>query len=256
MQKKTGRRNGRYISVAAAVLALAGCTTLSRMDVTFEQDPLGAAPLTYPMPNPPNDVLASYSSTQTTSIVVADPAGGRRLRITPQAAFVVAPDFRKRAVLVTSDAFTSGANIRGHLRVQLSGMGRVYFGLRAVNGQNMTDFLGGFAVSNYQASTTSIELLNPFNQNGMEGSYPLFSSAGVASVPGGQVVDIHWSLDQPSRSIAASVSGGPSKSTTFSATSNGIATIPIGQLSLWVWLGNPSSNTAAFIDNLYIEEYK
>ncbi|WP_144369990.1 hypothetical protein [Myxococcus stipitatus] len=243
--------------MAVVVLSGVGCKTLSRMDVTFEQDALGAAPATYPAPSPPNDVLASYTSTQTTSVVVADPAGGQRLRITPQPSFVSAPDFRKRAILVTSDVFTAGASIRGHLRVRMEGLGQLLIGLRAVNGPNMSDFLGGFSVGNYQASTTRIELLNPFTENGMEGNYPLFTSAGVlASVAGGQVVDIQWSLDQASRSIAASVSGGQSVSTTFAATSNGVAVTPIERLGLWIWLGNPSSNTAAFVDNLSVEEYK
>lgn len=258
MQRTTHWPGIRFASIAAAAaLVLTGCTTLSRLDATFDGDAAGLAPQTYPAPTPPNDVLASYSSTQTTSVVVADPAGGRWLRITPQPAFVTAPDSRKRAIIVTSDAFNAGSNIRGHLRLRVQGLGRVYVGLRATNGQNMTDFLGGFAASNYAAGTTSVELLNQFYLAGMEGNYPLFSSAGIlASVPGGQVVDIHWSLDQPSRSIAASVSGGPSRTTTFSATSNGIASTPIERLSLWVWLGNPSSNTAVFVDNLYMEEYK
>ncbi|QSQ11076.1 hypothetical protein [Myxococcus landrumensis] len=243
--------------MAVVVLSGAGCKTMSRMDVTFEQDALGAAPATFPAPSPPNDVLASYSSTQTTSVVVADPAGGRRLRITPQPPFVSAPDFRKRAIIVTSDAFTAGASIRGHLRLRMEGTGQLFIGLRAVNGPNSSDFLGGFSAGNYQASTTRIELLNPFTENGMEGNYPLFSSAGVLSnIASGQAVDIQWSLDQASRSLAASVSGGPSVSTTFAATSNGVAAIPIERLGLWIWLGTPSSNTAAFVDNLYVEEYK
>ncbi|WP_342378703.1 hypothetical protein NVS55_04835 [Myxococcus stipitatus] len=243
--------------LALVVLSGVGCKTTSRMDVTFEQDALGAAPATFPAPNPPNDVLASYSSTQTTSVVVADPSGGQRLRITPQPSFVSAPDFRKRAILVTSDAFTAGASIRGHLRIRMEGTGQLFIGLRAVNGPNMSDFLGGFSAGNYQASTSRIELLNPFTENGMEGNFPLFTSAGVlAQVVSGQAVDIQWSIDQASRFLAASVSGGPSVSTNFAATSNGIAVTPIERLGLWIWLGNPSSNTTAFVDNLYVEEYK
>jgi hypothetical protein len=68
---------------------------------------------------------------------------------------------------------------------------------------------------------------------------------------------INWSIDQSSRSIAASVSGGPSQTTTFGATAaSGIATIPIQKLVIWVWLEKPSSGTAVFLDNLYAEEYK
>jgi hypothetical protein len=251
--------------ISAVLTMLAGCTTttIARLDDNFDKDTVGGPPSTLPQPRPPNDILAYYTTTQTSSTVVSAPYGGNWLRVTPTAAFVVAPDFRKRAIIITSDSFTSSAQIRGHLRVRLDSTGSVHIGIRPIQGSVSADFIGGFTFGNYLLTPGvggQAFLLNPFSLSDMEGTFGTISSAGkMADFAPGTVLDINWSLDQPSRTLSANVSGGSLGSTqsiTFPAVSGGVATTPIGQLGVWVWLEKPANDTAAYLDNLYIEEYK
>src|SRR3972149_12233870 len=82
----------------AVLLLLAGCTTVTRLDAKFDSDALGALPLSAPAPTPPNDTL-TWRNAPVTSTVVADPAGGRWVRIKPTQAFTSSPDGR-RIVLI------------------------------------------------------------------------------------------------------------------------------------------------------------
>jgi hypothetical protein len=249
--------------IVAALFVLSGCTTttIARLDDMFDADTSGSPPSVNPPPSPPNDVLSWTTLEQVTSTVVGAPGGGLWLRITPTQAFVASPDLRKRAIIATSDTFTTSppANIRGHLRLRLDGLGVVTIGLRPLQGPQFSDFICGIELANFAVRggpRGEAHVLYGFPLTRIDDIYPLPTSGKMADYQAGTVIDINWSIDQASRTFAASVSGGPSQSTTFPAQSAGVATTPIQKLSFWVWLQKPSSNTAVFIDNLYAEEYK
>ncbi|WP_372681310.1 hypothetical protein [Desulfosarcina sp.] len=231
------------------------------MDDTFNTDTVGSPPSVSPPPTPPADALSFTVSQQVTSTVVADPAGGRLLRITPTPAFLASPDFRKRAVIITSDSFTTSppAQIRGHLRLRLDGPGTVTVGFRPVQGSQTPDFISGIQLANFLLPgglKGETHVLHGFPPARIEDPFQLPVSGKMADYRPATPIDIFWSIDQASRTFAASASGGTSQTTTFSAASAGVATTPIQRMSLLVFLQNPSSSTVVFVDNLYAEEYR
>ena len=204
--------------------------------------------------------MLSWTVTQQlTSTVVANPDGGRWLRIAPDAAFVASPDARKRALIASTEKLTTSppANVRGHLRVRLIGRGLVSIGLQGAQG---SDILGGFAVGSYALPTPprgEVILLGQFSVDRAENDlFGIPSRGKLGPYEPGTLISIHWSIDQASRTFSASMDGGTSQSTTFAATSGGVATTPLPQLSLYVWLERPSSDTAVFLDELHVEEVR
>jgi hypothetical protein len=251
----------RRALLALTLLGASACATTSRLDIGFDADPVNTPPAPFPAPNPPNDSIATITSEGVTATVVDDPAGGRWLRLTPQPSFVADPDRRRRAVLATSAAFTTSppANVRGSMRMRLDGPGTVTIGLRpAQAGGASPDFIGGIAVGNYLPGVPSQAYVVPgFTLARVTNDVvPLNSAGTMASPPAGTAFNVNWSIDQASRTLSASVNGGPPISTTFPAISAGVATTPIVQLSLWVWMEKVGAPTAFFIDNLRAEEYR
>lgn len=250
------------VATAATLLLAAGCATTVRLNANFDADPVGAPPATSPPPTPPNDVLSWTVSQQVTSTVVANPAGGRWLRITPNPAFLSDPDSRKRALIAATEALTTSppANVRGHLRLNLMGTGTVYLGLQLTQGAQRSDFIGGIAVGSYPVPNPPLGqayLLGEFTLARIETDiYGLPSRGKLADYAPGTLVSIHWSIDQASRTFSASVNGGTAQSGTFAAVSGGVTTTPMQQLSLYVWLEKPTSSTAVFIDDLHVEEFR
>ncbi|MFZ0611481.1 MAG: hypothetical protein WAM73_04525 [Desulfobacterales bacterium] len=259
--KNRGRGRAQLAAVAAVFLTLWGCATTARLDDKFDADALGASPATSPPPTPPGDSLSFTVFQHVNSTVVTDPAGGRWLRITPDPAFLAAPDQRKRAVIITSDLFTTSppAQIRGHLRLRLDGPGGVTVGFRPVQGSQTPDFISGIQLASFALPgglRGETHVLQGFSLARIEDPFQLPVSGKLADYTPGTPIDIFWSIDQDSRTFAASTSGGTSQTTTFAAASAGVATTPIQRMSLWVFLQNPSSGTSVFVDNLYAEEYR
>jgi hypothetical protein len=255
------RGRALLVTIVVALIILWGCTTTPRLNIKFDADALGSPPATAPPPNPPGDSLSFTVFQLVTSTIVTDPAGGRWLRISPTPAFLASPDFRKRAIIATSEPFTASppAQIRGHLRLRLDGLGIVTVGFRPVQGAQSPDFISGVQVASFAlpgGPRGEAHVLNGFSLTRIDDIFQLPVSGKMADYQPGTAVDIFWSIDQASRTFAASASGGISQTTAFTATSAGTATTPIQQLSLWVWLQNPSSNTVVFIDNLFAEEYR
>jgi hypothetical protein len=119
-----------FVSCAATLLALAGCTTtIPRLDAKFDADPLGTPPFK-PAPSPPNDDLG-WRTGLVSSSVVSD-AGGRVVRVVPLPAFTSSPDTRAVFLIAVTEPFTisPAANIRGHVKLRLINPGTVGFGLR------------------------------------------------------------------------------------------------------------------------------
>jgi len=262
-KKKRVRRRAYIASVAAIFFTLWGCATTSRLDDKFDADALGSPPSTSPPPTPPGDSLSYTVSQQVTLLVVTDPSGGHWLRITPTTAFIASPDFRKRAVIITSDSFTTSptTQIRGHLRLRVDGPGIVIVGFRPVQGAQAPDFISGIQVSSFalpEGLRGEAYVLYGFPPSRIEDPYQLPMSGKMFDYQPGTPTDIFWSIDQASRTFAAGKSGGTSQTqtVTFPAASAGVETTPIQQLSLWVLLQNPSAGTAVFIDNLFAEEYR
>ncbi len=131
------RSHGLGAICATALLLIAGCTTIPRLDAKFDTDTLGALPSSTPAPTPPNDTLI-WRTQFLSATVVNDSAGGRAVRIAPLPAFTASPDDRRVFLLALTEPFTTSpaANIRGHVRLRLVGLGTVGFGLRIFKSSN------------------------------------------------------------------------------------------------------------------------
>ena len=242
---------------AVLLLALTGCTVIPRLDVNLDSDPLGVPP-SAPTPTPPDDQL-NWRTGFVSATVVADPGGGRWVRATPLSAFTSAPDSRQVFLIGVTERFTTSppANIRGSVRLRLQGLGTVGLGVRPLQAEQTLDFIGGFELANFlPPSGGGINLLDGFKGDRLGDPFGFPSRGLIANYRPGSVVDINWTLDQPSRTFSATVLGGPTQSTTFPAFSGATATTPIQRLEVYLWMQKPTTDTVLFIDNLRAEEYR
>jgi hypothetical protein len=90
---------------AAALVLLAGCTVIPRLDARFDTDPLGVPP-SNPTPTPPNDQM-NWRTGFVAASVVADSAGGRLVRAVPLPAFTSSPDSRQVFLIAVTEPFTT-----------------------------------------------------------------------------------------------------------------------------------------------------
>lgn len=253
-----GLRSVALTWCAAALFLLSGCTVIPRLDAKFDTDPLGVPPSPTPAPTPPNDQLG-WRTGFVTSTVVADPAGGLWVRVTPLPAFTASPDDRRVFLIAVTEPFTTSpaANIRGSVRLRLNNPATVGLGLRPLQGEQTLDFIGGFELSNFlPPSGGGVNVLQAFKGDRLNDPFGLPSSGPISAYSPGNVIDINWTLDQTSRTFSASVLGGPSQSSSFPAVSGAVATTPIQRLSIHLWMQKPTTDTVLFIDNLSAEEYR
>lgn len=255
----------KITGASACALALlascsCGCSTTPRLEANFDSDPLGSPSLQFPPPTPPNDQLTWTTQRPVNSVVATNPAGGRWVRITPLPAFLASPDDRQFVLLATTEPLTTTppANIRGSLKLRLDGLGVVLVGLEPMQGTSTPGLIGGFELANFATPSPSGQFyaVRAFNHARIDNISPLPSAGLIAGYRAGDTLDISWSIDQASHTFSILAAGGATQSITFPVTSAGVATTPIRQLGLWMWLQKPSGNTAAFIDDLRIEEYK
>jgi hypothetical protein len=214
-------------------------------------------PSSTPAPTPPNDSL-NWRTEFVSSTVVADPSGGNWVRVTPLPAFTSNPDTRQVFLVAVTEPFTTNppANIRGSVRLRLNNPATVGLALRPLQGERTLDFIGGFEISNFlPPSGGDISLLRGFRGERLSDPFGLPSSGLISKYNSGTVIDINWTLDQPSRTFSASVLGGPPQSTSFPAISGAVATTPIQRLEIYLWMQRPNTDTVLFIDNLYSEEH-
>ncbi|MGI9024767.1 MAG: hypothetical protein ACR2GP_04185 [Burkholderiaceae bacterium] len=181
------------------------------------------------------------------------------MRIAPLPAFTASPDDRRVFLLALTEPFTTSpaANIRGHVRLRLVGLGTVGFGLRIFQIEQQLDFIGGVELSNFlPPSKGSVNVVRGFDGARLGDPFGLPSAGQISGYDSGNVIDINWSLDQPSRTFSVSALGGSPQSVTFPALSGSVATTPIQRLSIQFWMQKPTTDTVLFIDNLFAEEYK
>lgn len=244
---------------AVVLFLLIGCDVTPRLDAKFETDQLGVPPSVAPAPSPPNDYLV-FRDRFVTFTVVANSVGEHLLRVQPLPVFTASPDDRRVFLIAGTEQFTTSppANIRGTVRLRLDNIGTVGIGFRISQGeQTLDDFIGGIELSNFlPPSIGSIHGLHAFHYIRLNDPLGLPSSGLISSYNSGNVIDINWSIDQATHIFSAGVSGNPLQSNSFPAVSAGIATTPIQRLILYFWMQTPSSNTVAFIDNLYAEEFR
>jgi len=242
---------------AAAFFLLAGCTVIPRLDARFDTDPLGVPP-SNPTPTPPNDQM-NWRTGFVAASVVADSAGGRLVRAVPLPAFTSSPDNRQVFLIAVTEPFTTSppANIRGHVRLRLNNLATVGLGLRLLQAEQSLDFIGGFELSNFlPPSGGAVNVLQGFRADRLGDIFSLPSIGQISAYTPGNVIDINWTIDQPSRTFSASVLGGASQSSIFPAMFGGNATTPIQRLEVYLLMQRPNSDTVLFIDNLVAEEYK
>jgi hypothetical protein len=241
---------------AAALVLLSGCTVIPRLDARFDTDPLGVPP-SNPSPTPPNDSM-NWRTGFVASSVVADPAG-RLVRAAALPAFAASPDERRVFLIAVTEPFTTTppANIRGSVRLRLNNLATVGLGLRLLQAEQSLDFIGGFELSNFlPPSGGAVNVLQGFRADRLGDPFSLPSIGQISAYTPGNVIDINWTLDQPSRTFSASVLGGASQSSTFPAVFGGVATTPIQRLEVYLWMQRPNTDTVLFIDNLIAEEYR
>jgi hypothetical protein len=193
------------------------------------------------------------------SSVVADPAGGRMVRAAALPAFTSSPDNRQVFLIAVTEPFRTSppANIRGRIRLRLNNLATVGLGLRLLQAEQSLDFIGGFELSNFlPPSGGAVNVLQGFRGDRLGDPFSLPSIGQISAYTPGNVIDINWTLDQPSRTFSASVLGGASQSTTFPAMFGGNATTPIQRLEVYLWMQRPNFDTVLFIDNLIVEEYR
>ncbi len=246
------------LPVAFVALALlAGCTPATvRLDDKFDTDTPGALPSPTPPPTPPNDSIAFRTDSFTTS-VVADPAGGRWVRIQPNQSFTSSPDGRRIVMTAVSEPFTTNpaVPIRGSIRVRLDGLGVVGIGVRPLQAEQTLDFIGGVQVANFVSPAGGgIDGLPAFAGSQLTAPISIASTGHINAYSSGVVTDINWSIDQASRTFSVTAVGGSPVSSKFPASSGSLATTPIQRLLVYVWMDKPTSGTVLFIDNVHAEE--
>lgn len=243
--------------VAAAVWLLSGCTVIPRLDVRFDADPPGV-PSSTPAPTPPNDSL-NWRTGFVAASVVSDPGGGQWARVVALPAFTSSPDLRQVFLIAVTDRFTTNppANIRGRVRLRLNNLATVGVGLRVLQAEQTLDFIGGFELTNFlPPSGGGVNVLQGFRGDRIADPFALPSAGPISSYTPGSIIQINWTVDQPSRTFTASIIGGASQSTTFPAMSGSVATTPIQRLEIVLWMQRPNTDTVLFIDDLIAEEYK
>jgi hypothetical protein len=248
------RRSLRLAGCALALCASAACA--QRLDAKFDADPLGAPPTSAPAPTPPNDTLV-WRTTFASPAVVANPAGGNWVRVTPTQAHLVSPDDRRVFLIANTEPIKSaaGPRLRGSLHVRLDGLGTVGIGFRPVQGGSPLDYLGGVEESNFlPPAGGGVHALRPFSGAMLTGFQSLPGNAPLGGYTAGNVVEINWTIDQSTRTFSASVLGGPPISGVFPAVSGNLATTPMTSLQVVLWLQRPTAGTVAFVDNMLVEE--
>jgi hypothetical protein len=252
-------RFDRWRSLRLAVCALAVCASAActqRLDAKFDDDPLGAPPTSTPAPTPPNDTFV-WRTTFANPAVVANPAGGKWVRVTPTQAHLVSPDDRRMFLIANTEPIKSaaGPRLRGSLRVRLDGLGTLGIGFRPVQGGSPLDYLGAVEVSNFlPPAGGGVHAMRPFSGAMLSSFQSLPGNAPLSGYTAGNVVEINWTIDQSTRTFSASVLGGPSVSGVFPATSGNLATTPMTSLQVVLWLQRPTAGTVAFVDDMLVEE--
>jgi hypothetical protein len=236
---------------ALALCALAACT--QRLDANFDGDPLGA-PLTSPAPTPPNDIFV-WRTTFATAVVVANPAGGNWVRVTPTQAHLVSPDDRRVFLIANTEPLSAaGPQLSGGLRVRLDGLGTLGIGVRPAS---RPDYLGAVEVSNFlPPAGGSVHAMRPFSGEMLSGFWSLPGLAQLSAYTAGDVVEIHWAIDQSTHTFSANVVGGPTVSSVFPATSSNLATTPMTGVQMVLWLQRPTTGTVAFVDDTFVDEWR
>ena len=254
---KTVRSALALLVVVASVL-LAGCTTNMRLDVPFDNDPLGTPPPSAPAPTPPNDQL-NWRTGFVTATVVNRSSGDNWVRLQPQKESTTSPDDRRVFLLAVTDPFTTSppANIRGSVRVRLDDLGTIGIGFRPLQAEQTLDFIGGIELSTFlPPAGGGVYGLKEFKGDRLGDPLGLPSSGQVAPYTSGQVIDVNWTLDQSTRTFTVSVLGGGSQSSSYSDKLGGLPTVPLQRLIVQCWIHKPVSSTVGFIDNLRAEEYR
>jgi hypothetical protein len=242
---------------AAVVFLLAACTPKpllfqgTRLDATFETEPIGATPSNRPEPTPPDDFFV-WGTQFLTTTVVANPAGGRWVSALPKPAFLSDPDHQRTVLLALTDWLTTSppSALRGYVDIRLDSLGTVGMYFRPIQGGLISSFLGGFEVSNFSFVPGQVDSFNNVVAK-PDGTFEPHGVTNLAAYSSGQVIRAYWSINQVSRTFSIRVSGGLSQSFSFPQS---ITTAPFQRLYLYFWADHPSSDTGVFLGNLCVEE--
>ncbi|MBX3732963.1 MAG: hypothetical protein KF791_10255 [Verrucomicrobiae bacterium] len=250
----------RLVSVAWLAVALTGCATNFRLQQRFDNEPVGSPPSAAPIPTPPADSM-TWNRQFATSVVVGRPSGGRWVQT--RRGGTLGEQSPAMALLGISDYFQRpGASVRGHFTVRLSGPGKVWIAVKALqNDQIDGSHLGGYSLENYTqtgtggvASLQSGQLTSAIEDN----SWVAWSGGGTAlgaPVAQGQVFDLFWSVDQTSRTLNLGAFPGDTTQVTFpAATRQGVANTPFRRLLIAIYILDFSPDTRVFFDDITIEE--
>jgi hypothetical protein len=236
------------LGAIAAMSILQGCTTAVLLDAKFDADPLGV-PATSPAPNPPADNFIWTVNNHTVSTVVADPAGGRRVRIDPKPDFFPAPDNTRKMAMLALTAPMSKQTIRGHADITIFGSAAIVFGVIGVQGSGDAN-LGGAEVSGKAPGPGSVGSVTANGLAHVGDPFALPGSTYIAPYSSGNSVGLQWAIDQSTHTMTINaLPGGTSQTMPY------VATGPFTSVRLAIFLVDPSPGGGAFVDNLSVEEY-
>lgn len=238
--------------------SLAGCTTAQIVDARFDGDVAGKPP-SAPQPNPPGDNFIWTTNNSIVSTLVARPGGGQWVRMVPVGPVFPAPDnTRKQAMLALSAPLMAGSaqGVRGGVDLNISGHGAVVFGVAGVHGPSSTQTnLGGVRIVNSGLAPGSTGTVTSPGLDQITGPFAL-PGTGIGPYQGGQTVEVRWSIDQSAHTITFNTfPGGGSQTMNYPVTGQGVATTPLAQISLAVFLDTPAPSASVFVDNITVEQF-
>jgi hypothetical protein len=243
------RANLLRLSGCIVVIAvLQGCTSAVLLDAKFDADPLGT-PVGSPSPNPPADNFIWTINNHVVSTVVADPAGGRRVRMVPKSDFFPAPDNTRKMAMLALSAPMSKTSVRGHVDVTIFGSAAIVFGVIGVRAGGDTS-LGGAEVSAKAPGPGSVGSVTANGLDHVGDPFFLPGSVGIAPYTSGQTIGLQWAIDQSAHTMTINALPGGTAQTMPYPASAGLTAIRLA-----LYMVDPSPAGGAFVDNFSVEEY-
>jgi hypothetical protein len=238
-----------FLGCIVVVATLQGCASAVLLDAKFDADPLGK-PATSPSPNPPADNFIWTINNHVVSAVVADPAGGRRVRIDPKADFFPAPDNTRKMAMLAVSAPVSKLNVRGHADITIFGSADIVLGVMGMHGSMPDTNLGGAEVSGKAPGPGSVGSVTPNGLDHIGDPFFLPGSVGIAPYTSGQTIGVQWTVDQSAHTITVNALPGGTAQVIPYPASTGLTAIRLA-----LYMVDPSPGGGAFVDNLSVEEY-
>jgi hypothetical protein len=187
------------------------------------------------------------------------PNRGAWVQVVPLQPFIASPDPRQLVLIASTEALTTSppAKLRGSVRLRIDDLGVVAILVQPIQNGQLRDYIGGIQLTNALGATGaprppgSAEVLTGFALERVNDIFPFTGGGILGTVPAGSAVSISWSIDQTASTFSASIESGATKAVRFAPASSS----PFEGLHIYFWMQKPTSASAVFIDDLFVEEY-